>query len=83
MCFIGFRRICATYHDDDEIKPAPSVREVLFEAEGQPFDQHFQEENHSEDSVHVIQDVLQNGSCLKMHVFQGLDKHYASCTYAD
>ena len=44
-----------TYHDDDKIQPAPGVGEVIFEAQGQPLDEHFDEEDDGEDTVHVIQ----------------------------
>lgn len=48
------------YHDNYEVEPAPSVREVFLEAKGKPFDQHLDEEYDGEDTIHIIQDVLKN-----------------------
>jgi len=61
-----------TYHDDDKVEPAPGISEILPESQSQPLDQHLEEEDHSEYSVHVVQYVLQNRSLLKMNVLQSL-----------
>lgn len=47
-----------TYHDDNEVEPAPRVREILLETQRQPFDQHLQKEYHGEYSVHVVENIL-------------------------
>jgi hypothetical protein len=47
-----------THHHNNEIEPAPSVGEVLGEAKGEELDQHLNEEDDCENSVHVVQDVL-------------------------
>ena len=42
------------YHHNDKIQPTPSICKIFDEPESQPFDTHFQKENHSKNSVHVI-----------------------------
>jgi hypothetical protein len=69
ICKYDEVKVMSTHHDDDEVKPAPGVSEIRFEAERQPFDQHLEEEDDGEDTVHVIQDVLQDGPMLEMNVF--------------
>lgn len=64
---------CLSYHDNDEVEPTPGVGEVHLEAEGQPLDQHLQEEDDSEDSVHVVEDILKNGSLGKVDIFKSLE----------
>lgn len=52
---IGISRVRRVhYHDDDEIQPTPSVSEIFFKSKSQPLDQHLNEEDDSEDSVHVV-----------------------------
>lgn len=60
------------YHDDDEIEPAPGVREVVLEAERQPLDEHLDEEDDGEDTVHVVQDVLKDGPFRQVDVLESL-----------
>ncbi len=48
------------HHDDNKVQPAPGVGEVLDEPQGQPLDAHLKEEDHREDAVHVVQDILQD-----------------------
>ena len=70
------QRICwfkkHSYHNNDEVKPAPGVGEVLDKAEGQPLDGHLEGEYHGEDSVHVVQHVLQDRTFLQVGIFQSL-----------
>ena len=54
------------HHDNDEVKPAPGVGEVLDKAQGKPLDHHLHGKYHSEDTVHVVEDVLQHWTILKM-----------------
>jgi hypothetical protein len=61
-----------SYHNNDKVKPAPGVGEVLDEAEGQPLDGHLEGEDHGEDPVHVVQHVLQNWTFLQVGIFQSL-----------
>jgi hypothetical protein len=63
----------SSHHNNDKVEPAPSVVKIRVEPECQPFDQHFQKEDHGEDPVHVVQDVLQQRSFCQVHVFQRLD----------
>lgn len=42
-----------TYHDDDEIKPTPSICEIFGKSKRQPFDQHFEQEDYCEEFVHI------------------------------
>ena len=53
------------HHDNDEVKPAPGVGEVLDKAKGKPLDHHLHGKYHSEDTVHVVEDVLQHWTILK------------------
>ena len=62
------------YHDNDEIKPAPSVCEIFDKAQGQPFHAHLQEEDHSKYTVHVVQDVLQGRSIFQVYILKSLKK---------
>jgi hypothetical protein len=62
----------STYHDNDKIQPAPSICKVLLEPKSKPLDQHLNEEDDGEDTIHVIQDVLQHGSLGKVYIFKSL-----------
>jgi len=62
----------STHHHNHEIKPAPSIGEVLGEPEGNELDQHLNKEDHGENSVHVVQNVLQNRPVLQMDILQSL-----------
>ena len=64
------------YHDNDEIKPAPSVCEIFDKAQGQPFHAHLQEEDHSKYTVHVVQDVLQGRSIFQVYILKSLKKKW-------
>lgn len=64
------------YHDDDEIQPAPGVGEVFLEAERQPLDQHLDEEDDSEDAVHVVEDVLQDRPLRQVDIFERLSSDF-------
>lgn len=48
------------YHDNNEVEPTPSVGEILLESEGEPLDQHLEEEDNGEDTVHVVQNILKD-----------------------
>ena len=61
-----------THHDDHKVKPAPGVSEVLDEAEGEPLDDHLHGEDHSKDSVHVVEDVLQDRPLRQVNVLRSL-----------
>ena len=61
-----------THHHDDEVQPAPGVGEVLDEAQSQPLDDHLHGEDHSKDSVHVVEDVLQDRPLRQVNVLSSL-----------
>ena len=61
-----------THHDDNKVKPAPGVSEVLDEAEGEPLDDHLHGEDHREDAVHVVQHVLQHRPLSQVDVLRSL-----------
>ena len=65
------------YHDDDEIEPTPGVGEVVLEAQRQPFDEHFDEEDDGEDAIHVVEDVLQDRTLRQVDVLQCLQWNYS------
>lgn len=48
-----------SYHDDQEIKPAPCIGKVCLESIGDPFEQHFQHEDNREKFVDVRQPFLE------------------------
>lgn len=62
-----------THHYNDKVEPAPGIGEILGKPQGQEFDQHLNEEDNSEDSVHVVEDILENWSVLKVHILQSLE----------
>ena len=61
-----------SYHDDDEVQPAPGVGEVFDEAQSQPLDDHLHGEDHSKDSVHVVEHVLQDRPLRQVNVLGSL-----------
>ena len=60
-----------TYHHNDKVKPTPGVGEVFYEAQSEPLDHHLHGEYHSEDPVHVVEDVLQHRPILQVNVLGG------------
>ena len=60
-CWHTFPLVTFSYHDNDEVEPAPGVGEVFHETKGQPLDAHLEKEDDGEDPVHVVEDVLQDG----------------------
>jgi len=42
------------YHNDDKIQPTPSVGKVILKAESEPLDEHFDEKDDGEDTIHVV-----------------------------
>lgn len=63
------------YHNDYEVQPTPSVREIISETQRQPLDQHLQKKYNGEYSIHVVQDVLQYRPLLEVYVFESLGTH--------
>jgi hypothetical protein len=65
-----------SYGNYDEIKPAPSVGEVLLEPVGGDLDKHLKDEDDSEDLVEVLENHLQSGSLFQfdVHIFYCLSK---------
>ena len=62
----------SSYHDDDEVQPAPGVGEVLDEAKSEPLDHHLHGEYHSEDAVHIVEDVLQHRPLGQVNILRRL-----------
>ena len=63
---------CFSYHNNDKVKPTPGIGEVFDKSKSQPFDTHFKEEDHRENPVHIIQDILKDRSIFEMYIFQSL-----------
>lgn len=63
-----------SYSDNDEVKPTPGVCEVLLEAIGSPFSQHFKNKNDRKRFVHHLQNMSESPSFLDIHVFDCLRK---------
>ena len=63
-----------TYHHDDKVQPTPGVGEVLDEAEGEPLNHHLHGEYHSEDPVHIVEDVLQHRPLSQVNILGRLKK---------
>jgi len=61
-----------SYRHDDEVQPAPGVREVLLEAVRRLFDQHFNDEDHRERTINLLHHRLQRLPLLQILVFDSL-----------
>lgn len=61
-----------TYDDDDKVKPAPGVGEVLLEAVRAHLDHHLADEDHREHFVHVLQYHPQHFPLRQVDVFNCL-----------
>ena len=68
------RVINSTHGDDDEVEPAPGVREVLLKAVSTLLDDHLEEEDHRERPVHVLEHHLQRRLLFDVHVLDRLTK---------
>jgi hypothetical protein len=53
-----------THHYDNKIKPTPCVCEIFGKTKRKELDQHLKKEDNGENSVHVVQNILQNWSVL-------------------
>jgi len=60
------------YDDDDEVEPAPGVREVLLPSVGRHLDDHLSDEDDGEDLIHVLKNHLQQRSLRQVYVFDRL-----------
>ena len=82
-CLLFINLLYLAHHDDDKVKPTPGVGEVLHEAQCQPLNHHLHGEYHSEDPVHVVEDVLQDRPLLQVDVLgrQGQAAHQDHCDH--
>ena len=64
--------VCNSYHNNDKVQPTPCIGEVFDKAKSQPFDTHFQKENHSKNSIHVIQNILQSRALFQVDILKSL-----------
>jgi len=66
-----------THGDDDEVEPAPGVREVLAEAVGADLDEHLKEEDDREHFVENVERRFEERSLrqLNVHVLSRLHRH--------
>jgi len=63
-----------TYCDDDEVQPTPGVCEVLLEAVRRLFDQHLNDEDHRERTIHLLHRSLQHPPLLQIFVLDRLSR---------
>lgn len=61
-----------THIHNEEVQPAPVVGEVLLEAIGDPFEEHLQNKDVSEDLVSILQDDLHDLPLLNVDVLKRL-----------
>ncbi len=64
--------IVFSYHHNHKVQPTPGVGKVLDKAQSQPLDAHFKEEHNGEDTIHVVEDVLQSWPILEVDVLKSL-----------
>ena len=69
----------STYHHDHKVQPAPRVREVLDEAEGQPLHRHLHGEDDGKYLVHIVEHVLEYGSLCQINILGSLERENKSC----
>jgi len=62
----------STYDDDDEVEPAPRVREILLEAIGHHLDDHLKDEDDGERTVGVVETDLEPRPLTDMNVLHCL-----------
>lgn len=63
-----------TYVNDEEVEPAPGIGEVLDKAVCHPLQQHFQDEDVSEDLVCVLQNCFDGPPLLNVDVLKCLNR---------
>ena len=71
LLFFVFEDFFFTHHYNEEIEPAPGVGEVLGKSQGHELNQHLNEEDDGEYSVHVEKDVDEHGFVAEVDVLQG------------
>lgn len=65
-------RKCTTYINNQEVQPAPGISKVCLIAIGHPLQQHFQNEDVSEDFVSIFQHGLDSFALFNIYIFKSL-----------
>ena len=60
-----------SYRNNCKIKPAPSIRKILFETIAHPLQKHFANENIGKDFVRIFERALEPWAVAQFHVLKG------------
>lgn len=61
-----------TYINNEEVQPAPSVREVGLEAISNPFQEHLNDKNVGEDLISIFENDFNHSSLLNVNILKRL-----------
>jgi hypothetical protein len=61
-----------THINNQEVQPAPGIGEIGLKSIGHPFEEHFQDEDVSEDFVSILQHGFDGLPLLNVYIFKGL-----------